>query len=110
MVKMTLTFDEETVETLRDKAKKEGFIRPSLLVRYLLLRSLRESSSAEIEESPDTKTITVQVKNYRELKAYVDAKRLGSLEVLATFAMEQYMTRYPLKTASGSPNGKSIGN
>jgi hypothetical protein len=95
MVKMTLTFDEETIETLRAKAKEEGFMRPSLLVRYLLLRSLKENAQAELEET-DTKAITVRVDNYRELLGYVQEKKMGSVENLATFAMGQYMSRCPL--------------
>jgi hypothetical protein len=98
MVKMTLTFDEETIETLRAKAKDEGFMRPSLLVRYLLLRSLKENASAELEET-DNKTLFVKVDNYRELLGYVQEKKMGSVESLATFAMGQYMSRCPLTEA-----------
>jgi hypothetical protein len=95
MVKMTLTFDEETIETLRAKAKEEGFMRPSLLVRYLLLRSLKENTSAELEEA-DNRTISIRVDNYRELLGYVQEKKMGTVENLATFAMGQYMNRCPL--------------
>ncbi|MDR0583591.1 MAG: hypothetical protein LBG57_04490 [Treponema sp.] len=95
MVKMTLTFDEETIETLRSKAREEGFMRPSLLVRYLLLRGLKENADAELEET-DNKTIPVKVDNYRELLGYVQEKKMGSVEFLATFAMGQYMGRFPL--------------
>jgi hypothetical protein len=98
MVKMTLTFDEETIETLRAKAKEEGFMRPSLLVRYLLLRSLKGNANAELEET-DSKTISLRVNNYRELLGYVEEKRMGSVESLATFAMGQYMNRCPLTEA-----------
>jgi c-di-AMP phosphodiesterase-like protein len=98
MVKMTLTFDEETIEILRTKAKEEGFIRPSSLVRYLLLRCLKEDTDAELEES-GSKTISVKVDNYRELLDYVHEKKLGTVENLATFAIGQYMSRCPLTAA-----------
>jgi hypothetical protein len=98
MVKMTLTFDEETIETLRAKAKEEGFMRPSLLVRYLLLRSLKANTDAELEEM-DHKTLFIKVDNYRELLGYVQEKKMGTVENLATFAMGQYMNRCPLTEA-----------
>jgi hypothetical protein len=109
MVKMTLTFDEETIETLRTKAKEEGFMRPSLLVRYLLLRCLKEDTGAELEEM-DNRTISVKVDNYRELRQYVKEKKLGSVSNFATFAMEQYMNRAPLTEAQKRRVEESIGN
>jgi c-di-AMP phosphodiesterase-like protein len=96
-IKMTLTFEDETMETLRRKAKEEGFIRPSVLARYLLLRGLKEDMQAEIAD--DHQVIHVAVNNYREIKDYIDEKQLGNINVFAAFAMKQYMTRYPVKTA-----------
>jgi len=99
MVKMTLTFDEETIETLKAKAKKEGFMRPTTLARYLLLRGLRENAVAQLEEGPDTKTIDIPVDNYRELQGYVEEKKIGNVAVFAVFAMQQYMSRNSLTEA-----------
>jgi hypothetical protein len=96
-VKMTLTFNDETMETLRTKAKADGFERPSLLARYLLVRGLKEDMQAEITD--DRKTVEVPVDNYRELKGYVEEKALGSVEVFAKFAMAQYMSRNALTAA-----------
>jgi hypothetical protein len=107
-VKMTLVFEDETMETLRRKAEEEGFTRPSILARYLLLRGLREDMRAEIDD--DRQTLRVPVSNYREIKEYVDEKRLGNINTFAAFAMKRYMTRYPLKTASKKQNGESIGD
>jgi hypothetical protein len=106
-VKMTLTFENEAMETLRRKAKEEGFVRPSVLARYLLLRGLREDMRVEIDD--DQQTLRVPVNNYREIKEYVDEKQLGNINVFAAFAMKQYMTRYPLKTASKGRDGESTG-
>jgi hypothetical protein len=108
MVKMTLTFENETMETLRRKAREEGFVRPSVLARYLLLRGLREDMRVEIDD--DEQTLRVPVNNYREIKEYVDEKQLGNVNIFAAFAMKQYMTRYPLKTASKKQDRETIGN
>ena len=97
MVKMTLTFDEETIETLRAKAKTEGFLRPSLLARYLLLRGLRDDMQAEIDE--DRQTLRVPVKNYREIKAYVEGKRRGKIPDFVTALIEREMSNHPLTAA-----------
>jgi hypothetical protein len=99
MVKMTLTFSDETMETLRKKAKDEGFERPSLLARYLMLRGLRENTEAQLEEESDTKTIAVSVNNYRELQGYVEERKLGNVAIFAAFAMHQYMSRNSLSEA-----------
>jgi c-di-AMP phosphodiesterase-like protein len=109
MVKMTLTFDEETIETLRIKAKEEGFVRPSLLVRYLLLRSLKESTDAELEET-DNKTVPVKIDNYQEILTYVREKKFGRVESFITYAVAQHMARYPLTDGQKRRSGKSIGN
>ena len=108
MVKMTLTFENETMETLRRKAREEGFVRPSVLARYLLLRGLREDMRVEIDD--DQQTLQVPVNNYREIKEYVEEKQLGNVDIFAAFAMKQYMTRYPLKTALKRQDGETIGN
>jgi hypothetical protein len=105
-VKMTLTFENETMETLRRKAREEGFIRPSVLARYLLMRGLREDMQAEIDE--DQQTLRVPVNNYREIKEYVDEKQPGNINTFAAFSMKQYMSRYPLKTASKKQGGENI--
>jgi c-di-AMP phosphodiesterase-like protein len=109
MVKMTLTFDEETIETLRTKAKEEGFMRPSLLVRYLLLRCLKEDTGATLEEG-DHKTISIQVDNYQEIAAYVKEKKFGQVESFITYAVAQHMARYPLTNGQKKRIEKSIGN
>ena len=102
MVKMTLTFDEETIETLKAKAKKEGFLRPSILARYLLMRGLRENSPAQLEElkdDPDKKTISVSVDNYRALQGYAEERKHGNVAFFAAFAMERYIKQNSLSNA-----------
>ena len=102
MVKMTLTFDEETIETLKAKAKEEGFMRPALLARYLLVRGLRENFEAQLEEpkdDPDKKTIVLEVNNYRQLQGYAEERKLGNVSIFAGYAMERYMKQNSLSDA-----------
>jgi hypothetical protein len=108
MIKMTLTFDEETIETLRTKAKEEGFMRAPVFARYLLCRGLRDDIQAE--PGGEQKVLRVPVNNYREIKEYVEEKQLGNVNIFAAFAMKQYMTRYPLKTALKRQDGETAGD
>jgi len=101
MIKMTLTFDERTIETLNAKAKKEGFARSSQLVRYLLVRSLEEEEITQVQpkEESDKRTIHLEVNNYRELQGYAEERKLGNVAVLAVFSMERYMKQNSLSEA-----------
>jgi hypothetical protein len=108
MVKMTLTFDEETIKTLRTKAKEEGFMRPSVLARYILLRGLRED--IQTSQGEEQRELRVPVNNYREIKEYVEEKQLGNVNIFAAFAMKQYMTRYPLKTSLKTQDKETAGD
>jgi c-di-AMP phosphodiesterase-like protein len=92
-----LTFEHETIETLRRKAKEEGFNRPSVLARYLLLRGLREDMKAEIDENQ--RVLRVPVNNYREIKAYVEGKRRGRISDFVTALIEREMSSHPLTAA-----------
>jgi hypothetical protein len=107
-IKMTLTFNDETMETLRKKAKEEGFGRPSLLARYLMVRGLKENVPTEIND--DHQVLHVPVNNYRSLRGYVEEKGLGSVEVFATFAMAQYMSRNALTPAQKQRVDENINN
>jgi hypothetical protein len=107
--KMTLTFDDQTIDILRRRALVEGFFKPSIYARHLLWRGIQENSMASVEDE-DHQTIRVAVNNFREIKAYVDEKQLGNINIFAAFAMKQYMTRYPLKTALKTRNGESTGD
>ena len=107
-VKMTLTFDDETMETLRRKAREEGFVRPSVFTRYLLLQGLKKNMQAAIDD--EKKSFEISVDNYRSLLGYVQEKKLGSVEIFAAFAMEQYMSRVPLTEAQKRRVEERYGN
>jgi hypothetical protein len=100
-VKMTLTFPDETIETLKEKAKAEGFLSHNILARYLILRGLKNGMGAEIREE-DKKQIyelALDKKDAGEFEAYVRAKRHHSVPDFAQYAMELAMSRAPLTEA-----------
>jgi hypothetical protein len=79
---------EEAMEGLKAEAAKMG-ITPNILARLIM---------HERFSPPDTesKSYILTVKDWQDVEAYVEAKRLGSVEGFGGFAMEQYMTKYPL--------------
>jgi hypothetical protein len=105
-IKMTLTFDNNIMETLRHRTITGGFIRPSVFARHLILRGLREDLVDETDD--DCQVIRVQVDNYREIKDFVKNKKLGTVGVFANFAMAQYMSKYPPKKPPEREAGENI--
>jgi hypothetical protein len=92
--KITLTVDEDLYRELAEAARPMGFTRVSNLARWLVIKGIHRDS-----EMTGRKAIEVSVDNYRTLLGYAQEKKLGSVEVFATFAMEQYMSRVPLTEA-----------
>jgi hypothetical protein len=108
-VKMTLTFPNETIETLRAKATAEGFLSPNILARYLIMRGLKNGMDAEIREDDSKRTYTLEVEDAGEIENYCKAKRLGSVPDFALFAMEQSMMRHPLSASQKARVGERVG-
>jgi len=102
MVQMQIQFPAEAMEALRAAAEKKG-VTPNILARLVLHERFGQSNT-------ESKSYTFTAKNWREIEAYVEAKRLGSVEVFAGFAMEQYLTRYPLTDGQKRQIEKSTGN
>lgn len=91
--KILITVSEDQYNVLQKLADKYGLGRVSVLVKSEALKSVQE----RLEPDGNKKTLAVDVTNYRELANYVDCKKFGSIESFATFAMAQYMTKYPVK-------------
>lgn len=91
--KILITVTEEQHDALERSAAAQGLSRISTLVKSVAIKSVQ----SDIEPGGNRKTVSVPVTNYRELSDYVDCKKFGSIESFATFAMEQYMTKYPAK-------------
>jgi hypothetical protein len=91
MVKMQFEIFEEVKDALKAAAAKKG-ITPNILARLIL---------HERFSPPDTesKSYTFTAKNWREIEAYVEERKLGNVATFAAFAMHQYMSRNSLSAA-----------
>jgi hypothetical protein len=101
-VQIQLQISAEDMDALRAAVEKKG-ITPNILARLIM----HERFSPPDAES---KSYTFTAKNWREIEAYVEVKRLGSVEVFAAFAIEQYLSRYPPTAGQKRQIEKSIGN
>ncbi len=91
--KILITVTEEQHEALERSAAMQGLSRISTLVKSIAIKFIQN----DIAPDGNKRTVLVPVTNYREILDYVDCKKFGSIESFATFAMEQYMTKYPSK-------------
>lgn len=92
--KILITVTEEQYKALEKMATERGLVRVSVLAKSEVLKSVQD----RLQPNGNEKTLAVNVTNYRELFDYVNCKKFGSIESFATFAMEQYMTKYPAKS------------
>jgi hypothetical protein len=98
MTQMQIGLPENIMDAIRAEAGRLG-ITPNIFVRVML---------CETYAGVDKRTIRVRVENYAELLAYAKARKLGDVEHLAVYAIDQYMKKFPLKTALEDRDGKSI--
>jgi len=101
-VQIQLQVSAQVMDALKTAAAKIG-ITPSIFARMILHEQFGQQDA-------DSKSYTVKVKNWREVEAYVEAKRLGSVEVFAGFAMAGYLTKYPLTEGQRRQIEESVGN
>ena len=92
--KILITVSEEQYKVLEREAEMRGLSRVSVLVKSEVVKSILN----RLEPNGNKKSLSVEVTNYHELSDYVESKKFGSIESFATFAMAQYMTKYPAKT------------
>jgi len=95
---------EETIEAIKTAATKKG-ISSGILIRMIL-----HEQFSRFNNNAESKAYTITAKDWREIEAYVEAKRFGSVEVFVGFAMKQYMTKYPLTEGHKRQNDKNIGD
>jgi len=101
MVQIQFQMKEEVMDALKAEAAKMG-ITPNLLARLIMHEHFNLPDA-------ESKSYTFTAENWQEVEAYVKAKRLGSVEVFVGFAMNQYMTKYPLKKGQKGHIEKNIG-
>ena len=92
--KILITVTEEQYHALESLAQEAGLERVSILAKSEVIKSVWN----KLDPNGNKKSLFVSVSNYRELEDYVGSKKFGSIESFATFAMEQYMTKYPAKS------------
>jgi hypothetical protein len=98
MIQKQITLPEDIMETIRAEAAQYG-ITPNVFIRIMLCK---------IYTGIDDRVVRVPVENYTELLTYAKARKFGDVEHLAVYAIDQYMKKFPLKTASKSRGGKVI--
>jgi hypothetical protein len=98
MVQTQITLPDNVMSAIRAEAGQRG-ITANILLRIML---------CETYTGMEKKTIRIPVENHAELLTFAKAKKFGDVEHFAVFAMEQYMTRYPLKNAAKGKIGESI--
>jgi hypothetical protein len=98
MIQMQITLPENVTDAIRAEAEHIG-ITPNIFLRVML---------CEMYRGADDRTVRVHVEDYAKLLAYAKERKFGDVEHLAVYAMDQYMKKFPLKTASKGRNGKSI--
>lgn len=99
--KISITVSEELHRALEKEADEQGLGMVSIFVKSVAAKSVQNRLAAD----GDRKFLTLTVSNFRELSDYVEAKKFGSIESFATFAMAQYMTKYPSKAGKRAESG-----
>jgi hypothetical protein len=94
LIKMTMTLPPEVIDELKQKAKTEGLLSHTAFARAIILRKLQFKP-----EDVEAKSYTFTAKNWREIEAYVEERKLGDVTNFATFAIHQYMSRNSLSDA-----------
>ena len=99
--KMQITLSTEVLEALHREAADRG-ISPSIFTRMLLHERYSKSDT-------ESKVFTFKSKNWREIEAYVEVKRLGNVESFATRALEDVMSKNRLTPAQRATFEKLLG-
>jgi len=92
-MKMQITLPENIMGAIRAEAARCG-ITPNVLARMRLCALFLEDGA-----DAGKKTYTFTVKDWREIEAYVEERKLGDVATFAAFAMNQYMSRNSLSEA-----------
>ncbi|MDR2663797.1 MAG: hypothetical protein LBC31_12455 [Treponema sp.] len=100
MTQVQITLPDNVMDAVRAEAARRG-ITPNVFIRIML---------CETYAAIDTRVVRVPVENYTELLTYAKVRKLGDVEHLAVYAIDQYMKKFPLKTASKSRDGESVEN
>ncbi len=78
-----------------DKVEKKAEFVGLKVSSYIKSEAVKQSCQADGKN----RIIIIEVDNYSELVDYACSKKFGNVESFITFAVNQYMTRYPVKNA-----------
>ena len=90
--RISIVISDEQFSTLERMAEAQG-LRATAFAKSELVKMVLANGAAD----GNRKKVLLDVTNYRELSDYMECKKFGSIGSFATFAMEQYMTKYPAK-------------
>jgi len=88
MTQIQITLPENVLDEIRSKAVQCG-ISPNVLARIHLCQ-LHGSTDAS------SKSHIVEMKNWREIEAYIEARGFGNIGIFLNKAAEWYMKKYHL--------------
>ena len=91
--RISIVISDEQFSTLEKLAEAQG-LRATAFAKSELVKMVLANGAAD----GNRKKVLLDVTNYRELSDYIECKKFGSIGSFATFAMEQYRTKYPSKT------------
>ena len=94
--RISFTLTEDILKELAVKAKENGFISAPAYVRHLTALKPKQNGKH---------TLNIEVANYDELNEFAASKGFGTIESFATFAMSQYMTKYPISGRKKAETG-----
>jgi len=98
---LKVRLSELMMNTLRREAKKLE-ITPNVLARIRLCQIYGST------QSDDFKSHIVDLKNWREIEAYVETKGYGNISIFLQKTAEWYMKKYHLSEAQKEAVEKSI--
>lgn len=95
---LSIALEIDIYEELKEHCKNKTL--RSIYVRGLIEKALKKNNKHLDSEnrSEGLKTIKIKIDNYKELDEYIKAKKIGNIKSFATFAMAQYMSRFPVNS------------
>lgn len=87
--KISITVSDEQYESIEKMAEANG-LRVAAFLKSEAVKSTKEICGK--------RRIFVDVDNYSEISEYAASKKFGNVESFITFAVCQYMTRYPINS------------
>lgn len=102
---LSIAIEHDTYNKLNEYCNKSNKFKSSII--RMILNNFLKDKGVKINQDETNKTkenyyikIKLSKTDYEELKNYAERKKFGSIKTLALFAMNQYITKYPIKNDS----------